>query len=118
MTVVKTYLYKLQIESIEMCSKETNELLNYFTLCSDGSISNVDGKEILIGDPTETALVKASLEKGFTKEKLSQEYPRFNELAFDSDRKMMTVFVKHEGKVISITKGGPDVILVVVKILI
>ena len=110
MTVVKTYLYKLQIESIEMCSKETNELLNYFTLCSDGSISNVDGKEILIGDPTETALVKASLEKGFTKEKLSQEYPRFNELAFDSDRKMMTVFVKHEGKVISITKGGPDVI--------
>ncbi|WP_286669685.1 cation-translocating P-type ATPase [Thomasclavelia cocleata] len=110
MTVVKTYLYKLQIESIEMCSKETNELLNYFTLCSDGSISNVDGKEILIGDPTETALVKASLEKGFTKEKLSQEYPRFNELAFDSDRKMMTVFVKHEGKVISITKGGPDFI--------
>ncbi len=110
MTVVKTYLYKLQIESIEMCSKETNELLNYFTLCSDGSISNVDGKEILIGDPTETALVKASLEKGFTKEKLSQEYPRFNELAFDSDRKMMTVFVKHEGKVLSITKGGPDVI--------
>lgn len=110
MTVVKTYLYKLQIESIETCNKETNELLNYFTLCSDGSISNVDGKEILIGDPTETALVKASLEKGFTKEKLSQEYPRFNELAFDSDRKMMTVFVKHEGKVLSITKGGPDVI--------
>ncbi len=110
MTVVKTYLYKLQIESIETCNKETNELLNYFTLCSDGSISNVDGKEILIGDPTETALVKASLEKGFTKEKLSQEYPKFNELAFDSDRKMMTVFVKHEGKVLSITKGGPDVI--------
>ena len=110
MTVVKTYRYKHQIEPIETCSKETNELLNYFTLCSDGSISNAAGKEILVGDPTETALVKASLEKGFTKESLAKDYPRFNELAFDSDRKMMTVFVKHEGKVLSITKGGPDVI--------
>ncbi len=110
MTVVKTYRYKHQIEPIETCSKETNELLNYFTLCSDGSISNAAGKEILVGDPTETALVKASLEKGFTKKSLAKDYPRFNELAFDSDRKMMTVFVKHEGKILSITKGGPDVI--------
>lgn len=110
MTVIKTYRYQHQIEPVETCSKETNELLNYFTLCSDGSISNVAGKEVLVGDPTETALVKASLEKGFTKESLAKDYPRFNELAFDSDRKMMTVFVKHEGKILSITKGGPDVI--------
>lgn len=110
MTVIKTYRYQHQIEPVETCSKETNELLNYFTLCSDGSISNVAGKEVLVGDPTETALVKASLEKGFTKEALAKDYPRFNELAFDSDRKMMTVFVKHEGKILSITKGGPDVI--------
>ena len=41
--------------------------MNYFTLCSDGSISTVAGKEVAVGDPTETALVKASLEKGFTK---------------------------------------------------
>ncbi|WP_027089914.1 cation-translocating P-type ATPase [Thomasclavelia saccharogumia] len=110
MTVIKTYRYKQKIEPIETCSKETNELLNYFTLCSDGSISNIAGKEVLIGDPTETALVKASLEKGFTKESLAKDYPRFDELAFDSNRKMMTVFVKHEGKILSITKGGPDVI--------
>lgn len=110
MTVVKTYRYHHPIELIETCSEETNSLLNYFTLCSDGSISNIAGKEVLVGDPTETALVKASLEKGFTKEALSKLYPRFNELAFDSERKMMTVFVKHENQIISITKGGPDVI--------
>lgn len=110
MTVVKTYLYQNVIEPLETCSEETTQLLNYFTLCSDGNISNVAGKEVSVGDPTETALVKASLEKGFTKETLAKMYPRFNELAFDSNRKMMTVFVKHEGKIISITKGGPDVI--------
>ena len=41
---------------------------------------------------------------------MAKDYPRFNELAFDSNRKMMTVFVKHEGKILSITKGGPDVV--------
>lgn len=110
MTVIKTYLYNQSVELLETCSEATNELLNYFTLCSDGTISNIAGKEVAVGDPTETALVKASLEKGFTKEALVKQYPRFNELAFDSNRKMMTVFVKHEGKIISITKGGPDVI--------
>lgn len=110
MTVVKTYRYQQAIEPLETSSEETNELLNYFTLCSDGSISNVAGKEVSVGDPTETALVKASLERGFTKEALAKAYPRFNELAFDSDRKMMTVFVKDGEKILSITKGGPDVI--------
>ena len=110
MTVVKTYLYRHDIELIENCSQETNPLLNYFTLCSDGTISTVAGKEVSVGDPTETALVKASLEKGFTKDALNEDYPRFNELAFDSERKMMTVFVRHHGKIMSITKGGPDVV--------
>ena len=110
MTVVKTYRYNDKIELLETCDEETTQLLNYFTLCSDGSISNVNGKEVMVGDPTETALVKASLENGFTKDALAKLYPRFNELAFDSDRKMMTVFVKHEGQIMSITKGGPDVI--------
>ena len=110
MTVVKTYLYRHDIELIENCSQETVPLLNYFTLCSDGTISTVAGKEVSVGDPTETALVKASLEKGFTKDALNEDYPRFNELAFDSERKMMTVFVRHHGKIISITKGGPDVV--------
>lgn len=110
MTVVKTYLYHHDIELIENCSQETIPLLNYFTLCSDGTISTVAGKEVSVGDPTETALVKASLEKGFTKDALNEDYPRFNELAFDSERKMMTVFVRHHGKIMSITKGGPDVV--------
>lgn len=110
MTVVKTYLYRHNIELIENCSQDTIPLLNYFTLCSDGTISTVAGKEVSVGDPTETALVKASLEKGFTKDALNKDYPRFNELAFDSERKMMTVFVRHHGKIMSITKGGPDVV--------
>ena len=110
MTVVKTYLYNRKIELLETCSEETNQLLNYFTCVVMVVFLLLQEKEVAVGDPTETALVKASLEKGFTKDGLAELYPRFNELAFDYERKMMTVFVKHEDKIISITKGGPDVI--------
>ena len=110
MTVVKVYQDQGQIEPIETCSQQAYQLLNYFTLCSDGTISVVDGKEVSVGDPTETALVKASMIKGFMKTDLMTQYPRFNELSFDSDRKMMSVFVEDDGKYLQITKGGPDVI--------
>lgn len=110
MTVVKTYRKDHKIQPLETCDEDTYQLLNYFTLCSDGTISVVDGEEVSVGDPTETALVKASLLKGYTKSQLNEQYPRFNELSFDSDRKMMSVFVEDNGRYLQITKGGPDVI--------
>lgn len=110
MTVVKTYHYEGKLESLENCDQESEKMLHYFTLCSDGSISIMDDKEVMVGDPTETALVKASLIKGKEKDELQMQYPRINELAFDSDRKMMSVLLKDGERFLSITKGGPDVI--------
>ena len=45
----------------------------YATLCCDGSVSFADGKEVHIGDPTETAIVYASYMKGMTKAALDGE---------------------------------------------
>lgn len=112
MTVVKVYRPECGIIDLEDANDaKTIEMLNYFTLCSDGEIVTKNGKEELIGDPTETALVKASLIKGFSKKELLEDYHRGEELPFDSERKMMTVFYKYNGELISITKGGFDVIL-------
>ena len=105
MTVLE--VYRDELKSIENTNELDVEMLNYFTLCSDAQI--VDGKEI--GDPTEVALVAASLQKGFTKESLYSIYKRGEELSFDSERKMMSVFFEKDGQIISITKGGPDVVL-------
>lgn len=33
------------------------------------------------------------------------------EIAFEADRKLMTTFHQHEGKIISFTKGAPDILL-------
>ncbi|RHN03069.1 cation-translocating P-type ATPase [Dielma fastidiosa] len=112
MTVVKTYTPAMGLRSFEETEDhEAIDMLNYFTLCSDAELIEENGQLIEIGDPTETALVAASLKKGFSKEKLAETYQRDAELAFDSERKMMTVFYKLNGQILSITKGGPDVTL-------
>ncbi|MBO6046751.1 MAG: cation-translocating P-type ATPase [Erysipelotrichaceae bacterium] len=107
MTVVKTYLYKQDVKDIDDADETTQEMLDLFTLCSDAT--NVDGQAV--GDPTEVALVDASSKFGHLKADLMAARPRKGELAFDSDRKMMTVIVAEGDHFLSITKGGPDVIL-------
>ena len=87
------------------------EMLTYFALCSDAKITYSEGVEKRIGDPTETALIEARNKFGFDDEKIDELYPRLAELSFDSDRKMMTVVVRYNKKILSITKGAPDVLL-------
>ena len=107
MTILKTYLDGDEVKDLEEADSKTIDMLNAFTLCSDASID--DGK--VLGDPTEVALVEASKKMNFEKKALMEKYPRVGELAFDSDRKMMSVIVKDGDHYVSITKGGPDVIL-------
>ncbi len=92
-------------------SSKTKELLEYFTLCSDGSIQLRDGKLESIGDPTETAVVYALSLLGEEKKDLDAKHPRIKEFAFDSDRKMMTTITKWGDHSLQVTKGAPDIIM-------
>lgn len=89
-------------------SQNICKLLQYGTLCSDGSVIMKDNEEQHIGDPTETAIVLAAYKNGFTKEELNQKYPRLAEIPFDSDRKLMTTVNLIDGKNIVIVKGAFD----------
>lgn len=107
MTVVEVYSANGHKLLDEANSDAEIEMLNYFTLCSDAKI--IGNQEI--GDPTEVALVAASLKKNYSKDELSKTWTRGAELSFDSDRKMMSVFYQHNNEIYSITKGGCDVVL-------
>lgn len=110
MTLVKAYLDGGELEDIsENNSEGVRRLLNYGTLCSDGSVVISDGKEQHIGDPTETAIILAALKNGSTKQALNEEYPRLCEIPFDSDRKLMSTVNRIDGKNIVIVKGAFDV---------
>lgn len=91
-------------------------LLALGVLANDALLELKDPKENqwgIIGDPTEGALITAGAKAGMEKEQMNNSYNRIAELPFDSDRKMMTTFHKGflEGKIVSFTKGAPDIIL-------
>ncbi|HMU09502.1 MAG TPA: cation-translocating P-type ATPase [Ferruginibacter sp.] len=66
-----------------------------------------DAEKNIKGDSTETALMEVALEQ---KIKVT-DWPRLAEIAFDSERKLMTTFHKHNNTIISFTKGAPDILL-------
>lgn len=92
-------------------STSIKKLLQYATLCSDGTVEFEDGKEQHIGDPTETSIVLAAYKNGMPKEKLNSLYPRLAVLPFDSDRKLMSTINKIEDRNIVIVKGAFDVLI-------
>lgn len=67
----------------------------------------VDGENKMQGDSTETALFE------FANKYLnaSDDKKRIAEIAFDSERKLMTTFHHYQDKIISFTKGAPDILL-------
>lgn len=94
--------------------KETENIKKLITrasMCCDGTVELEKGREKHIGDPTETAIVAAMMRYGTDKKELDLKYPRLAELPFDSDRKLMTTVHRIDGKIISITKGAPDIVL-------
>lgn len=111
MTLVKAYCDGMA-ETEDISSENSDsvtKLLQYATLCSNGSVIFDGSKEQHVGDPTETAIIVAAHKNGMGKEELNQKYPRLSELPFDSDRKLMTTIHEIDGKYIAIVKGAFDV---------
>lgn len=91
-------------------------LLEIQVLCNDSTLQNetVEGRELwkITGDPTEGALVVAAAKAGMHRDAMNTDYPRLQELPFDSQRKLMTTFHRNrDGKPVAYTKGAPDILV-------
>ena len=101
-------------------------LLTAFLLCNDAKW----GKREVIGDPTEAAFLlyadresedqkktdvrdrkKRGRENERWSERLRREWVRSAAQPFDSERKRMTTVCRKQDRIVSFTKGAPDVIL-------
>lgn len=107
MTVERCFLNQKLMDARELGRVEHTEFLRGMTLCNDAVIS---GKE-RIGDPTELALLDLAERYGMRREEEEKNYPRINEIAFDSDRKMMSTFHRNGARAVTYVKGAPDVVL-------
>ena len=107
MTVTACWLDGRILEASGLDAKRDRNFLEGLTLCNDAVI---DGDSRL-GDPTELALLDLAQRFGIGRPDLEQTRPRIGEIAFDSDRKMMTTLHQTETGTVSYTKGSPDLIL-------
>ena len=102
-------IYELDKEKLNNCEK----LKEAFVYCNDTNY-NYDIKDIdkaVMGDPTETALVKVFFNDTNEAESFISRANRVFEIPFDSTRKMMTVIMNANGKESCYMKGAPERVL-------
>ncbi len=87
------------------------DLLMCALLCNGASLKEGDGNWMVVGDPTEGALLVAGSKGGLRKEDVEPVHPFVEEIPFDSDRKMMTIVRRSDGQFVAYVKGAPDVLL-------
>lgn len=109
MTVMKVFVNEtyLPMESPLLKGKEYTRFFEAMALCNDAVFTEDEQS----GDPTEIALVAAAKEVGLDKQVLDRDYERISEIAFDSDRKMMTTVHHHGGRYFVMVKGALESIL-------
>ena len=94
---------------LELANDAQRLLLKTALLASDATHGAETGTSI--GDPTEVALVLLGENFGVEESAYRSQHQRLGELAFDSDRKLMTTLQEIEGVPTLMTKGAIDVLL-------
>jgi Ca2+-transporting ATPase len=107
---------ELTVDKIYAAGKDRKMVLKIGVLCNNAR----DEKDDILGDPTETALIKVGKKFGLIKKDLSDANVRVKEFPFSSERKMMSIVreavapngVPHKGAIkTSYVKGAPLVVL-------
>ena len=80
-------------------------------LCNDASLEHEDDTWKLTGDPTDGALVSFGRKAGFDPQTEQQEWPRIDQIPFESEHRFMaTLHHDHTGKGFIYLKGAPEVV--------
>ena len=99
----------LEGHDLDLVNHVQRLLLKAALLASDATNDEETGTSI--GDPTEVALVMLGERFGVDEEMYRTQHPRLGELAFDSDRKLMSTLHDIDGTPTLFTKGAIDVLL-------
>jgi Ca2+-transporting ATPase len=84
------------------------ELGMAMALCND-AVTDMAGHSV--GEPTETALLVAAQEAGFSKAALQKDFPRVAEIPFDAERARMSTLHREGDDVLVLVKGAPERVL-------
>lgn len=101
---------------------ELRALLMACVLCNDAVLQQEKGQWIILGDPTEGALLALAGKVGLEKDQQSSWFPRVAEFPFSSERKRMSVIcevrsaelaqlITAQSQFLMFTKGSPELTL-------
>ncbi|OMP66937.1 calcium-translocating P-type ATPase, PMCA-type [Domibacillus epiphyticus] len=109
MTVQKVYVLDrvLDYNKLDPDNPVEKDVILKSLLCNDA----ITTEEKEIGDPTEIALVNLGKVYNLDEQAIRDNYPRLQEIPFDSDRKLMSTVNRFNDNVFMITKGALDVLL-------
>lgn len=83
--------------------------LEHLALASNATVEHGEDGETVVGDATESAIIRLLLDNGVDIAKLRKEWPRLGEVPFSSDRKMMSSIHRcPKGGYFIVTKGAFD----------
>ncbi|WP_373210507.1 cation-translocating P-type ATPase [Allofournierella massiliensis] len=99
----------VQDANADMSDPAQELLMKIGLLASDATVDAASGASV--GDPTEIALVNWGGMHQTDANSVRSQFPRLGELAFDSDRKLMSTLHRVNGKPMLLTKGAMDVLL-------
>ncbi|WMJ82407.1 calcium-translocating P-type ATPase, SERCA-type [Clostridium sp. MB40-C1] len=110
MTVEKIYFNDRMYDIRKNESMNFDKLKKAFVYCNDCSydFSQKSFEKNLLGDPTETALIKAFFNDGRSLKDFLDKSRRIYDIPFDSSRKMMSVIVMEQNKKVCYVKGAPE----------
>lgn len=97
----------------EEMSDILKDLLKVGVLCNEASLTINDGNvEQTIGEPMEIALLVLGRKTGYTRDKLLDEMPEADKIAFDPETKMMaTIHQQDSGDYYYAVKGSPEAVI-------
>ncbi|MFP7200956.1 calcium-translocating P-type ATPase, PMCA-type [Lysinibacillus halotolerans] len=109
MTVQKVLINDevIQHDQLQISNELHHTFLHMALLCNN-SVTFSDRE---IGDPTEIALVHLGNEYNIDELHIRKQFERFDEIPFDSNRKLMSTVNRVGNRTIMITKGAVDVLL-------
>jgi Ca2+-transporting ATPase len=103
-----------QGQTVDELEAEAELLLMACVLCNDALLQPKEGQWIILGDPTEGALLTLGAKAGLYREVLGEKMPRRAEIPFSSERKRMAVIVEKAsatGHLLVFSKGSPELLL-------
>ena len=99
------------VESLPSQNPDLLALLRTLAACNDAELTLIDNRPVVIGDPTEGALLVTAAKGGIIRGVFETQMPRLATVPFNSERKRMTVIRSRDNHTWAFVKGAPEVIL-------